>query len=209
MPYFDTGTITCRTSCSPDKPYYTEIKECFRKCPSGYYKNPDSLACAQAGNSRTAVQRVSIQRAQYAYYARSATSYSEVDLNIAGSGSVSAFLEAQGPIMNTRLRSTTKGVVSYTPVIFFQGNVMIQCELQFTAPHPRGSAVLAVKLLNAISIFGCHLFTSFKDSGPYPSAISRNDYKLVISGSVIDIDGQNDESWFTNKNSGNVVYDGI
>lgn len=94
LKFFDTGTNVCRQNCSSSKPYYTVIKECFRKCPSGYYKNPDSLACDQAGSSRTAVSRISIFGKQYAYYARSATSYAMIDLNMTGSGSVSAFLEA-------------------------------------------------------------------------------------------------------------------
>ena len=153
--------------------------------------------------------KVHIQGKPYNYYARSATSYSSVDLNMTGSGSVSAFLEAQDLIMYLQLRATTRAQISYTPSVFFRVKSMLECELQFTAPEPRESAVLAVRLLNAVAMIGCHLFTGFKNTGQYPSAISRNGYGLKIIGSVIDIDGTNTESWFKDKSAGNLIYDGV
>lgn len=106
------------------------------------------------------------------------TSYSAADLNIAGRGSASAFLEMQGQVIGARLRVTTATEISFAPVIFFQGDALFQCELQFTAPRPMRSAVLAVKLLRTVSLAGCHLFSGFKDSGPYPFAIFRNFHTL-------------------------------
>ena len=132
-----------------------------------------------------------------------------LDLNMAGSGSVSAFLEAQDSVMYLRLRATTQAEISYAPVLFFQAKAMLQCELQFTAPQPLSSAVLAVKLLCVLSISGCYLFTGFTNSGNYPSAVSMNDHRISVSSSVIDIDGQNLDPWFTAKDAGNMVYDGI
>ena len=209
LPFFDTGTTICLLNCSRSTPYYTGIHECFRKCPPNYYKDPNSLECILAGNTRTAIQKVSTQGVSYAYYARQATSYSEMDLNMAGSGSVSAFLEAQDSVMYLRLRATTQAWISYAPVLFLQAKAMLQCELQFTAPQPRSSAVLAVRLLNPLSVSGCYLFSGFTNSGNYPSAIFTNGYQISVSGSVIDIDGKNIDYWFRAKGTGNIVYDGI
>lgn len=55
LKFFDTGTSVCRQNCSSSKPYYTLIKECFRKCPFSYYKNPDALACDPAEGPRTEI----------------------------------------------------------------------------------------------------------------------------------------------------------
>ena len=108
---------------------------------------------------------------------------------MAGSGSVSAFLEVQDSVMYLKLRATTQAKINYTPVLFLQAKAMIQCELQFTAPQPLSSAVLAVRLLNPLSISGCYLFTGFTNFGNYPSAVSMNNHRISVSGSVIDIDG--------------------
>ena len=128
-------------------------------------------------------------------YARSFTS---ADLNIQSPMSVAGFIYAFGKVERLKIRATTRVQerVDYAPVIFFAVEGMQHSELQFTAPRPHESFVLGVNLLTEITLFECHLFSSFDKSESYPTALRLNGHFPAVERCTVDLCRSDTEAWF-------------
>ena len=73
---------------------------------------------------------------------------------------------------------------------------MQHSELQFTAPRPHESFVLGVNLLTEITLFECHLFSSFDKAESYPTALKLNKHIPVVKSCTVDLYRSDSEAWF-------------
>ena len=79
---------------------------------------------------------------------------------------------------------------AYAPVVFFQVEIVLACELQLRASSPAGSEILGVVLLRSVRLSGCFLVANFEGEGEYPAAVRACGRIAAVSQSFVDLGGE-------------------
>lgn len=97
----------CKRRCPSDIPYYTDTKECYKRCPTGYYKMVGNFSCGLVTKWQFSPKKVSFISSAYNYVHDYVRSFSCMDLYIQDSLNIAGFLYASAEVVSLKLRATT------------------------------------------------------------------------------------------------------